>query len=152
MAIALSAVVPVELRAPANPVASKGNVTYTRSFRLTIPVSTTAAALVLGGLPPGTAVVAAYMDTDTSFGSHTIALSTATSTFVAAKAVTATGGYQLTLAANTGVVVPSSATADGVLTITTATGASPASIVVADITLVLASIGPVESTYETYDT
>jgi hypothetical protein len=50
MAIAFDAIVPVEKRAPANPVAVKGNTAYTRKFRVVIPASTTVASLVLGQL------------------------------------------------------------------------------------------------------
>jgi len=142
MAIAFSAITDItEQRAPANPVAAKGNVAYTRSVKVVVPASTTAAALPLGlFLPPGTQVVAASLDTDTSFGTSTLALSTATSTFVAAKVLTVTGGEQCTIAANKGVVVPSSATADSEVSLTLATASSPASEVTVVVNLVCVGI------------
>jgi hypothetical protein len=152
MAIAFSAIVPVEKRAPANPVAPKGNTAYTRQFRVTIPVSTTAAALVIGQLPPGTLVQGVVFDTNTSLGSSTLVLATSTSTFVASTTLTATGGKQQTIATKLGVAVPSSATADADLTLTLGTATSPASIVVLDVTLMLSSIGPVASSFSTFDT
>ena len=151
MAIALSAVVPVEKRAPANPVAVKGNTLYTRQFRLVIPASTTAAAVVLGQLPSGTVVVGIVIDTDTSLGATTLELKTTDATFMAAVVVTATGGKQMTIAAGLGVAVKSSSDALD-LTLTSAVAATPASEVIVDVTLILASIGPVESTYATQQT
>jgi hypothetical protein len=145
-----------ELRAPANPLAVKGNTVYTRTVRFIVATSSTVAAGDLTGLklPPGTMVIAAIIDTDTSFGSTTLALSTETSSkiFVAAKAVTVTGGESCVIAANLGVVVPSSATADDQVILTLGAATSPASEVEVELTLVLMAIGPVESTYETYDT
>jgi len=151
MAIAFSAIVPVEKRAPANPVAAKGNVAYTRQFRVVVPASTTAAALVIGTLPPGTLVVGCVFDTDTSFATSTLELKTSTSTFIADAVQTATGGTQKTIATGLGVAVPSSATAAADLTLTLGTATSPASEITLDVTLVLASILPVENTYETFD-
>lgn len=139
MAIAFSAISGItELRAPASPVAVKGNVTYSRSVEVVVPASTTIAALPLGlMLPPGTQVIAASLDTDTTFGATaTLALSTSTSIFVAAKKLTVTGGEQCTLAANKGVVVPSSATADSEVSLTLAAASSPASEVTVRVTLV----------------
>ena len=153
MAIAFSAITGIsELRAPANPVAAKGNVTFTRSVEVVVPASTTVAALPLGlYLSPGTQVIAASLDTDTTFGAtSTLALSTSTSTFVAAKTLTVTGGEQCTLAANKGVVVPSSATADSEVSLTLAAATSPASEVTVKVTLLC--IGTyVKAAANTYD-
>jgi hypothetical protein len=151
MAIAFSAIVPVEKRAPANPVAPKGNTAYTRQFRVTIPVSTTAAALVIGELPSGTLVTGCVFDSDTSLGSSTLELKTADATFIAASTLTVTGGKQQTIATKLGVAVKSSSD-DLDLTLTLGTATSPASIVVLDVTLMLSSIGPVASSFPTFDT
>ena len=150
MAIALSAVVPVEKRAPANPLAVKGNVAYTRKFRLVIPASTTAAAVVLGQLESGTLVVGVVFDTDTSLGATTLALSTTDATLVAAAVQTVIGGEQKTIAANAGVAVKTSSDALD-LTLTSAVAATPASEVILDVTLLCVSIKE-NAGYSTFDT
>lgn len=153
MAIAFSAIVPSELRAPANPIAVKGNTLYTRTFRVVVPASTTVATLVIGSLPAGTLVVGAVIDTDTTFGAtSTLALSTSESIFVAAAVQTVLGGEQKTIAANKGVAVKSSTIAGLDLNLILAAASSPASEVIVDVTLVLCSIGPVEDARETFDT
>jgi hypothetical protein len=151
MAIAFSAIVPAEKRAPANPVAVKGNTLYTRAFRVVIPASTTAASLVIGKLASGTLVHDVVFDTDTSLGASTLALSTTDSALVAATTLTVTGGKQMTRAAGLGVAVKSSS-ADLDLTLALATASSPASEVTLDVTLVCSGIGPVEDTYTTQST
>lgn len=151
MAIAFSAIVPDEKRAPANPVAVKGNTLYTRAFRVVVPASTTVADLVLGKLAKGTLVHDVVMDTDTSFGTSTLALKTTDATFVAATTLVTTGGKQMTRAAGLGVAVKSSSD-DLDLTLTLGTAPSPASEVTLDITLVCSGIGPVEDTYATQST
>ncbi len=153
MAIAFSAITGVsELPAPANPAASKGNVTFTRMAKIVVPASTTVAVLPIGiSLAPGTVVLGAVIDTDTSFGAtSTLALSTSTSTFVAARKVTLTGGETCTIAANLGVVVPTSATANSAVSLALAAASSPASEVTVYVTLFCASIKPVESLYTTH--
>ena len=154
MAIAFSAITGIkELRAPANPSAAKGNVAFSRSVEVIVPASTTVAALPIGlMLDPGTVVLGAILDTDTTFGAtSTLALSTSTSIFVAAATLTVTGGVQATIAANKGVVVASSATAALEVSLTLAAATSPASEVTVRVTLICANIGPVESrsTYST---
>lgn len=156
MAIAFSATTCTEVKAPANPVAVKGNVTYTKQFQVTVPASTTAAELDTGVyLPPGTLVLGCVIDTPTTFGATaTLALATETANvvFVAAANVQTTGGQQMTIAANKGVAVPTSATADDQIQLALASAASPASDLVLTVTLVCASIVDDQSTYSTYST
>ena len=139
MAIAFSAVPVVEQRAPANPVATKGNTAYTRKFRCVIPASTTVASLVLGKLPTGTLVQGIVVDTDTTLGATArLTLLTTDSTFMAAVAQTVVGGEQKTIAANKGVAVKSSSD-ELDLTLQLSAASSPASEVVIIVTLTLAS-------------
>jgi hypothetical protein len=152
MAIAFSAVPVVEGRAPANPLAVKGNGMYTRTFRCTVPADTTAATLPIGWLPPGTVVVAASIDADTSLATTTLALSTSEQTFVAAKVQTVTGGEGCIIVANKNVVVKCSTSAGLAVNLVAATATTPSSVIVVDVTLVLASILPPEDTYSTQST
>ena len=80
MAIAFSAITALKnLRAAANPLAAAGNIVFNRCVEIIIPASTTVGTLPLGlELPPGTQVLAASLDTDTSLGTSTLALSTPT--------------------------------------------------------------------------
>jgi hypothetical protein len=153
MAIAFSAVPVVEGRAPANPLAVKGNGMYTRTFRCTVPASTTVATLPIGWLPPGTMVVAATIDKDTSLGAtSTLSLSTSEQVFVAAKNDTVTGGVGQIIVDNKNLVVKSSTAAGLAVNLILAAATSPASIIVIDVTLVLASVLPPEDTYTTQST
>jgi len=156
MAIAFSAITGmVQNRAPANPLAVGGNILYARQIQVVVPASTTVATLDLGYyVDPGTLVVGAVIDTDTSLGTSTLSLKTETAgvVFVAAKTVTVVGGEQCTIAANKGVISPSSATAKDQLQLILAAATSPASVVTLDITLYLADVGPVESPYGTKGT
>ena len=157
MAIAFDAVTGLaEKRAPANPNAAKGNIVYARQFQVTVPASTTVATLDTGlYVAPGTMVHDCVIDTDTTYGATaTLSLKTETAgiVFVAAKKVEVVGGQNSTIAANKGVISPSSATALDQIQLILAAASSPASETVLDITLYLSDIGPVESTYETFDT
>ena len=150
MAIAFSAVPVTEERVGGAP-SNKVNTCYTRTFEAVVPASSTAATLPLGFLAPGTVVLSAVIDTDTSFGATaTLALATGTSTFVVARKVSVTGGEACAIAANKAVAVPTSATADAAVNLVLAAAASPASVVTVRVTLVCSELEVVE-TYVSHD-
>jgi hypothetical protein len=152
MAIAFSAIVPVEKRAPANPVAVKGNTVYTRKFRVVIPSATTAAALVIGQVPPGTVVLGAVFDTDTSLAAVTLELKTAESTFIVTttNTLTVVGGVQQTIAVKKGVISKSTNTEDIDLTLTPS-ATTPSSEITLDVILTMVTFDENEG-YTTKDT
>lgn len=156
MAVAISTLSPTQLRAPANPLAVAGNVVFTKQCTVQVPAATTAETMDTGMyVDPGTVVLGAVIDVDTTYGATaTLSLKTETAgvVFVAAKTVTVVGGEQCTIAANKGVISPSSATAKDQIQLILAAAASPASVTNITITLICASIKEPLSPYTTQNT
>lgn len=158
MAVAISTLTPTQLRAPANPLAVAGNAVFVKQCTVTVPASTTAETMDTGMyVEPGTLVIGAVLDTDTTYGATaTLSLKSKTAgvVFVAAKTLTVVGGEQCTIAANKGVVCPSSATANDQIQLLLAAADSPASETNITITLVCVSIRDMAdaSVYQTQNT